>query len=137
MICSGECLFTTKEIFELLRLGGADYINPDLMRCGGVTEYIQICALAGAFRVPVTAHVLMEVSAHVLAASPTGGLLEHIPDWWNGAFAQAPVVEKGWLKLLDVPGRRYFYGKTNHSCRSPGREKAVRGLGPSGLQPQR
>ena len=33
MICSGECLFTTKEIFELLRLGGADYINPDLMRC--------------------------------------------------------------------------------------------------------
>ena len=36
--------------------------------------------------------------------SSPGGLLEHIPDWWNGAFAQAPVVEKGWLKLLDVPG---------------------------------
>ncbi|MCC8126029.1 MAG: mandelate racemase/muconate lactonizing enzyme family protein [Clostridiales bacterium] len=104
MICSGECLFTSKEIFELLRLGGADYINPDLMRCGGITEYLQVCSLAGAFHVPVTAHVLMEVSAHVMAASPTGGLLEYIPDWWNEAFTQAPKPEAGKLRLLDTPG---------------------------------
>ena len=103
-ICSGECLFTTRELFELLRLGGADMINPDLMRCGGVTEFVQVCALAGAFRVPVPAHVLMEVSAHVMAASPTGGLLEHIPDWWAGAFAQGPAVRDGQLTLQNVPG---------------------------------
>ena len=103
-ICSGECLFTTREIFELLRLRGADIINPDLMRCGGVTEFIEVCSLAGAFRVPVTSHVLMEVSAHVMAASPTGGLLENIPDWWAGAFELAPVAKAGELKLLDIPG---------------------------------
>ena len=103
-ICSGECLFGSREIFELLRLRGADIINPDLMRCGGITEFVEACSLAGSFRIPVTAHVLMEVSAHVMAASPTGGLLENIPDWWNGAFAQAPLVKNGQMKLLDVPG---------------------------------
>lgn len=103
-ICSGECLFTTREIFELLRVRGADIINPDLMRCGGITEFKEVCSIAGAFRVPVTAHVLMEVSAHVMATSPTGGLLENIPDWWNGAFELAPIPEAGRLKLLNVPG---------------------------------
>ncbi|MBQ5951175.1 MAG: mandelate racemase/muconate lactonizing enzyme family protein [Lachnospiraceae bacterium] len=103
-ICSGECLFTTKDIFELLRVGGADMINPDLMRCGGVTEFREVCSLAAAFGVPVTAHVLMEVSAHVMAATPKGGLLEHIPDWWAGAFSKAPVVKDGTLTLLPDPG---------------------------------
>lgn len=103
-ICSGECLFTSREIFELLRLRGADIINPDLMRCGGITEYMQVCSLAGTYHVPVTAHVLMEVSAHVMAASSTGGLLENIPDWWNNAFSQAPKVVNGHLKLLETPG---------------------------------
>ncbi len=103
-ISTGECLFTTKDLFELLRLGGADILNPDLMRCGGVTEYMQVCAMAAAFRVPVTAHVLMEVSAHVMAASPLGGLLEYIPDWWDGAFDLAPKAEKGQLTLLNTPG---------------------------------
>ena len=103
-IVSGESLFTVRDFFELIRNNGADMINPDVMRCGGITEFMQVCALANAFSIPVTSHVLLEVSAHCIAAAPTGTIAEYIPDWWAGLFEREPHVLDGKLVLNDEPG---------------------------------
>ena len=103
-IVSGESLFTGKDFFELMRNNAADIINPDVMRCGGITEFMQVCALAGAFKIPVTSHTFLEVSAHCVAAAPTGYIAEYIPDWWSGAFLKEPHVVNGRYKLGDEPG---------------------------------
>ena len=103
-ICAGESLFTLTELFELMRNDCVDIINPDLQRCGGVSEFMQVCALANAFKIPVTSHAFTEASVHLIAAAPTGVCVEYIPDWWRGIFTTEPTVVNGILKLSNKPG---------------------------------
>lgn len=103
-VVAGESLFTITEMFELMRNKCVDILNPDLQRCGGISEYMQVCALANAYRIPVTSHVFTEVSVHLMAAAPTAIHAEYIPDWWRGVFTKEPVIVDGMLQLSDEPG---------------------------------
>jgi len=103
-VVAGESLFGLSNMFELLRQGGVDVLNPDLQRCGGVSEFMQVCALANAHRVPVSSHVFTEASAHLLAAAPTAMHAEYIPDWWRGIFTSEPDIQDGTLRLGGAPG---------------------------------
>ena len=103
-VVAGESLFTLTEMFELLRNGCVDVLNPDLQRCGGVTEFMQVCALANAYRIQVSSHVFTEASAHLVAAAPTALHAEYIPDWWRGIFTREPDIADGMLRLGDAPG---------------------------------
>jgi L-alanine-DL-glutamate epimerase-like enolase superfamily enzyme len=103
-IAAGESLFTLTEIFELLRNRGVDIVNPDLQRCGGISEFMQVCALANAYRIPVTSHLFTEASAHLIAAAPTGMHVEYVPDWWRGIFTRGPDIENGMMRLSTRPG---------------------------------
>lgn len=103
-VVAGESLFTLTEMFELMRNRSVDILNPDLQRCGGVSEFMQVCALANACRIPVTSHVFTEASAHLMAAAPTAMHAEYIPDWWRGIFTREPHIVDGMLRLGDEPG---------------------------------
>lgn len=103
-IAAGESLFTLAEISELLRNRCVDIVNPDLQRCGGISEFMQVCALANAYRIPVTSHLFTEASAHLLAAAPTGVHVEYVPDWWKGIFSREPDIADGVLRLGEQPG---------------------------------
>jgi mandelate racemase len=65
---------------------------------------MQVCALANAFRIPVTSHVFTEASVHLMAAAPTAMHAEYIPDWWRGIFTREPPIVDGMLRLGDEPG---------------------------------
>jgi L-alanine-DL-glutamate epimerase-like enolase superfamily enzyme len=103
-IAAGESLFTLTEVFELVRNRCVDIVNPDLQRCGGISEFLQVCALANAYRIPVTSHLFTEASAHLLAAAPTGLHVEWVPDWWRGIFTEEPDIADGMLRLSNRPG---------------------------------
>jgi L-alanine-DL-glutamate epimerase-like enolase superfamily enzyme len=103
-VVAGESLFTLSELFELIRNRCVDILNPDLQRCGGVSEFMQVCAVANAYRIPVTSHLFTEVSAHLMAAAPTAMHVEYIPDWWRGIFTREPDIVDGMLRLGDQPG---------------------------------
>ena len=66
---------------------------PDLERIGGVTGWQRAAALAAAHRIEMSSHLFPEVSAHLLAATPTSHWLEWV-DW-----AEAIVEEP--LKIVD------------------------------------
>ncbi len=76
-----------------LAAGAADYVMPDLDRIGGVTGFMQAAGLAAAHGIEMSSHLFAEVSAHLLAATPTAHWLEYM-DWAN------PVVEEP-LKIVD------------------------------------
>ncbi|HEX4383830.1 MAG TPA: enolase C-terminal domain-like protein [Myxococcales bacterium] len=81
----------------------SDYVMPDLERIGGVTGWMAAAALADAVRIEMSSHLFPEVSAHLLAATPTAHWLEYVD--WAGAILQEPLkVEHGFITPPDRPG---------------------------------
>jgi mandelate racemase len=60
---------------------------PDAQRIGGVTGWMRAAALAQAAGMEMSSHLFPEVSAHLLAATPTCHWLEFV-DW------AAPILEE-------------------------------------------
>ena len=52
---------------------------------------------------PVSSHLFMEASCHVLAAAPNALILEHM-DWWQGLFTEPLRIEEGAVIVPDRPG---------------------------------
>ncbi len=76
---------------------------PDVERIGGVTGWLEAAALAEAARVPVSSHIFPEVSAHLLAVTPTRHWLEYT-DWAAPVLAEPLRAENGHVLIPDRPG---------------------------------
>ena len=64
-IASGELEYTKYGFKELIYRGGADIVQPDAGRVGGVTEWIKVAHLAESFNLPVAPHALQLVHLHL------------------------------------------------------------------------
>ncbi len=73
-----------------IEYGKPDYVMPDLERIGGVTGWQQAAQLAAVNRIKMSSHLFPEVSAHLLAATPTCHYLEYV-DWAN-VLVQEPLA---------------------------------------------
>ena len=81
----------------------ADYMMPDLMRIGGVSGWMRAASLAAAAKIPLSSHLLPEMSAALLAVSPTGHWLEYV-DWAAAILAEPFRVVNGAVTPPNVPG---------------------------------
>ena len=86
-----------------LEAGACDYCMPDVERIGGVTGWLDAAALAATQGMPMSSHLMPEVSAHLLAASPTAHWLEYV-DWADAVLAQPLRIADGQALLSDTPG---------------------------------
>jgi galactonate dehydratase len=82
-IATGERLIGRHQFRELLTKHGADYVQPDVVHCGGITEMRKIAALAETFYIPIVPHnpcgpVATAAAIHVGASVPNFALLEYI-----------------------------------------------------------
>jgi mandelate racemase len=99
----GENFSTPVAMETALAAGAADYVMPDLERIGGVTGWRRAAALAAEHRVKMSSHLFPEVSAHLLAATPTAHYLEYVD--WADAFVREPLrVADGHAIIPDRPG---------------------------------
>ena len=79
------------------------YVMPDLERIGGVTGWREAAQLAAVNRVPMSSHLFPEVSAHLLAATPTRHYLEYVD--WADVLLQEPLrLADGHALVPDRPG---------------------------------
>lgn len=102
-IASAENAYTLRGVREYIDRRAADILMPDLQRIGGVTGWIQVAGLAAAHDVPLSPHLFPEVGAHLVSATPTGLLQEHMP--WADAILKEPVqMQDGEIVLSDKPG---------------------------------
>ena len=86
------------------------YAMPDLERIGGVTGWREAAKLAAVNRVPMSSHLFPEVSAHLLAATPTCHYLEYVD--WADALVQAPLkIVDGHAVVPDRPGNGMIWNE--------------------------
>jgi mandelate racemase len=88
---------------EAIRLQACDYVMPDVERIGGVTGWVRAAALASAHGLPMSSHLFPEVSAHLLATTPTAHWLEYV-DWAHAILAEPLRIAGGEALAPDRPG---------------------------------
>ena len=93
-----------------LAQGAADYVMPDLERIGGVTGWRQAADLAAVNRVKMSSHLFPEVSAHLLAATPTCHFLEYV-DWANVLVQEPLAIVDGHAVVPQRPGHGMVWDK--------------------------
>jgi mandelate racemase len=99
----GENFSEPHSMAVALAAGAADYVMPDLERIGGVTGWQRAAALAAAHRIEMSSHLFPEVSAHLLAATPTCHWLEWVD--WAGSIVEQPLrIVDGFAIVPERPG---------------------------------
>jgi L-alanine-DL-glutamate epimerase-like enolase superfamily enzyme len=102
-ITAGEFLYGKNAFRHLLEAHAADIVMIDLLRVGGITQWLRIAGMAEAFNVPVAGHRLPEIDLHLIAAVPNGLTVEYTP-WTRTLFEEVPVLDNGELVVPDKPG---------------------------------
>jgi mandelate racemase len=106
----GENFSESTALAAALAAGAADYVMPDLERIGGVTGWQRASALAATHRMAMSSHLFPEVSAHLLAATPTCHFLEYV-DWADKLIEQPLAIVDGFAVVPDRPGNGLTWDK--------------------------
>jgi L-alanine-DL-glutamate epimerase-like enolase superfamily enzyme len=75
----------------------------DLLRVGGITQWMKVAGMAEAFNVPVVSHLIPEMHVHLVAAIPHGLTVEYMP-WTLQLYAETPAIADGQLVVPQQPG---------------------------------
>lgn len=81
----------------------ADLVMPDLERIGGVSGWREAAALAAKCGIPMSSHLFPEVSAHLLAVTPTCHYLEYV-DWADVLLTEPLAIRDGHAIVPERPG---------------------------------
>jgi len=100
-ISGGEHEFTRWGHEELLERDAVDILQPDVHRCGGMTELQKIDSLASTHDVPVIPHSGTNPHLHFIAASTNAPMAEYfpVPEWFEEQQGEEVVQ----LEDLDEP----------------------------------
>jgi mandelate racemase len=88
----------------------ADYVMPDLERIGGVTGWRAAAEIARSHDLKMSSHLFPEVSAHLLAATPTCHFLEYV-DWTNALLEEPLTITRGHVEVPMRPGNGMVWDK--------------------------
>lgn len=99
----GENFDGPKAMLQALDARACDLVMPDVARIGGVSGWMQAAGVAEAHGIPMSSHLMPEVSAHLLAATPTCHYLEYV-DWTDCIAAEPVRIVDGCWPMNDKPG---------------------------------
>jgi mandelate racemase len=99
----GENFMGPEQMAQALAAGACDYVMPDAERIGGVTGWMRAAALAQGAGLEMSSHLFPEVSAHLLAVTPTCHWLEYM-DWANPILEQPLELKDGHAVIPTAPG---------------------------------
>jgi L-talarate/galactarate dehydratase len=102
-IAGGEYVWGIEPFRQMLAHRSVDIAMIDLVRVGGITQWMKVAGMAEAFNVPVVSHLIPEVHVHLIAAIPNGEIVEYMP--WTGSLFDNPVMPiKGQMTVPTTPG---------------------------------
>jgi mandelate racemase len=99
----GENWWGPYDMTKSIAAGASDYVMPDAMKIGGVTGWLRAAALAESAGLPLSSHLFPEISAHLLAVSPTSHWLEYV-DWANPILEEPLKIKDGHASIPDTSG---------------------------------
>lgn len=111
-VCVGERLHSRFMLRSILEKQAADFVMPDITRCGGISEMRKMANLAETYNVPFAPHnpngpISTIASAHVMATVPNffrqEFMFNDVP--WRDACLSHPLpIEQGFFVLPERPG---------------------------------
>ena len=104
-IAMGEQLYLAHQFRDFIHAGAVHYVQPDIVRLAGITEWWQVADLAHSYSLPVVPHVgdMCQVHQHLCNAHPACGLLEYIP-WLRDWMLHPATVKEGYFIMPDTVG---------------------------------
>lgn len=99
----GENCWGVHDMQKALDAGAADVFMPDACKIGGVTGWLRAAGLADGCGMPLSSHLYPEISAHLLAVTPTRHWLEYV-DWGQPVLKTKLLPVDGQVIAPDVPG---------------------------------
>ena len=111
-ICVGERLYTRWDYVPIFKNHLADYVMPDIVWTGGISELKKIANMAEAYYIPVSPHdtqgpINILAGAHTMTAVPNFYQLEFAQrtlEAYNACIDPPLDVRDGHLFLSDRPG---------------------------------
>jgi L-alanine-DL-glutamate epimerase-like enolase superfamily enzyme len=95
-ILTGETMYDIRMFRDFMVAGAMGIAQPDVLKLGGISGWMEVAALARAFGLPVVpaAHNMMQLDVQLMAAIPHGLMLEHIP-WLEPVFERPVRLKHG------------------------------------------
>ena len=111
-VCVGERLHSRFMAKRILDLQAADFIMPDVTRCGGISELRKMANLAETYNIPIAPHnpngpISTIASAQTMATVPNffrqEFMLKDVP-WRDSCLSHPLPINDGFFVLPDRPG---------------------------------
>lgn len=104
-IALGEQLYLAHQFRDFIHAGAVHYVQPDVVRLAGITEWWQVADLAHSYSLPVVPHVgdMCQVHQHLCFAHPGCALLEYIP-WLRDWMRHPAQIQDGHFVAPEAPG---------------------------------
>ena len=109
-IAGGEYVYGISLFRQMLEARSVDIVMIDLVRVGGITQWMKVAGMAEAFNLPVVSHLITEIHVHLIAAIPNGHIVEYMP-WTRLLFDNPPLPEKGSMTVPTKPGLGFNFTK--------------------------
>lgn len=93
-VASGESVYGSRAILDMLKARACDIVMPDLQHMGGPTEWIKAAHYSAAFNIACSNHCYTEMSAALLAATPHANWLEYM-HWLEPVYRERIEVKDG------------------------------------------
>ncbi|OIO88282.1 MAG: hypothetical protein AUK03_16535 [Anaerolineae bacterium CG2_30_64_16] len=111
-VASGENEFTRWGFRDLIERGGAEIVQADPNKCGGISEWLKIAALASAHHLPMAPHGNAPVGCSCVAAVSNGLITESYPMAHHNPFMGPLDFRDGYIYLSEEPGLGIQWNET-------------------------
>ena len=108
-LAAGENAYLRWGFRELCERRAVGFLQPDVGRCGGITEFRKIANLADAFNISLSCHLVHEISVSLIGASPSGYMVEYMDFFNSEDMTQDFSVKDGKITVPDVPGHGFEF----------------------------
>jgi L-alanine-DL-glutamate epimerase-like enolase superfamily enzyme len=118
-IALGEHVYSRTTFRDYIEQGIISYVQADVTRLGGVTEWLAVAEIALAHHVSVVPHHadMMRVHQHLGVGHPASPMIECIP-WLQDLFREPADIRDGWFHVTDTPGASTDFDETQFAaCR--------------------
>src|SRR5262249_56028452 len=78
-VAGGEYVWGIVPFRHMMEARSVDVPMVDLVRVGGITQWLKVAGMAEAFNLPVVSHLIPEVHVHLIGAAPNGLTVAEMP----------------------------------------------------------
>lgn len=104
-VALGEQLYNSDAFQSFIEAGAVHYVQPDITRLGGITEFLTVAEMVLGRRLPLAPHAgeMGQVHVHLAYSHPASVIMEYIP-WIKDSFEEPVAVRDGYYVRPSQPG---------------------------------